>query len=64
MVLQRERITINPVSSVLCPASSAGVAPGAAAAKVGYIRVATFSKQTPEGVRAAIEQLKVRRAQS
>lgn len=36
---------------------SNGAAAGAAG-KLGYIRVATFSKQTGEGVRAALEQLR------
>ncbi len=35
-----------------------GLAPSAPNSKLGYIRVATFSKQTAEKVRAALEELK------
>ena len=38
------------------PGSNGAAAGGAG--KLGYIRVATFSKQTGEGVRAALEQLR------
>ena len=38
-------------------AGSNGAAAGGAG-KLGYIRVATFSKQTGDGVRAALEQLR------
>ena len=34
------------------------LAPSAPDSKLGYIRVATFSKQTAEKVRAALESLK------
>jgi len=42
------------------PASPAlnGNGAGSGSGKLGYIRVATFSKQTGEGVRAALEQLR------
>ena len=61
--LSRERLTFNPVSSQVCrrvgPGPSAnGSSSGAEGdGKVGYIRVATFSKQTTENVKAAIHQL-------
>ena len=51
--LTRQPITFNPVTSDLC-----GV-PAGGGAKTGYIRIATFSKQTPDGVRAAIKSLRV-----
>lgn len=51
--LTRQAITFNPVSSELCAAGTS--APG----KTGYIRIATFSKQTPAGVRAAMKTLQV-----
>lgn len=64
LTLVREKINFNPVSSRLCdgvssssaPPSNAGAASGVG--KVGYIRVATFSKQTPENTRSAIQKLK------
>ena len=66
LTLVREKITFNPVSSRLCEgvSSSSAAAPEAGAAssggdgKLGYIRVATFSKQTPENTRSAIQKLK------
>lgn len=79
VTLKREKIKINPVTSLLCggkasngsSASSAisssaespskGDAPAPAAdsaGKIGYIRVSTFSKQTPENARAALQKLK------
>ena len=69
VTMTRERITFNPVSSQLCStnnSAAAAAAPdgdGAAAAaaggsKIGYIRLATFSKQTPENTRSAIQKLK------
>ena len=63
MQLSRERLTFNPVSSQVCrrggPGPSAdGSGSGAGTdGKVGYIRIATFSKQTTENVKAAIHQL-------
>ncbi|CAL8471979.1 g11521 [Coccomyxa elongata] len=66
LTLVREKIKFNPVSSRLCDGvSSSSAAPSEAGAaspsgdgKVGYIRVATFSKQTPENTRSAIQKLK------
>ncbi len=61
--LSRQRLTFNPVTSQLCKKVALGgeAEEGEAAAeptgKVGYIRVATFSKQTTENVKAAIHQL-------
>jgi len=66
LTLKREKINFNPVSSQLCNGMSSSAAPDAdsgmtsakASSKVGYIRVATFSKQTPENARGAIQKLK------
>lgn len=66
--LQRQRLTVNPVSHQFCKRVPWGLpdAPNVAEAdssssvadsNVGYIRVATFSKQTTEGVKAALHQL-------
>ena len=61
--LSRERLTFNPVSSQVCrrtgpgPSASGGSSVAEGDGKVGYIRVATFSKQTTENVKAAIHQL-------
>ncbi len=52
--LTRQPITFNSVTSDLCGAPPEG------GAKTGYIRIATFSKQTPDGVRAAMKSLRVR----
>ena len=38
--------------------NSSGGGGGARGRKVGYIRVSTFSKQTPENARAALQRLK------
>ena len=40
------------------PGSNSNSAAAGGGGKLGYIRVATFSKQTGEGVRAALEQLR------
>ena len=54
VTLTREKIEFNPVTSQLC----ASVSPSAlassseASGKLGYIRLATFNKQTPERARA------------
>ena len=67
LTLVREKINFNPVSSQLCSgASSSTVSDGAGeeaasssgSGKVGYIRVATFSKQKAENARNAIQKLK------
>lgn len=66
LTLVREKINFNPVSSRLCNGvssssaalSEAGAASSSGDGKVGYIRVATFSKQTPENTRIAIQKLK------
>lgn len=66
LTLKREKINFNPVSSQLCGSVSSSAAPDAdsgvtsskASSKVGYIRVATFSKQTPGNARNAIQKLK------
>ena len=64
LVLVREKINFNPVSSQLCGSASAAggsagkVASSSGSGRVGYIRVATFSKQTAENARSAIQKLK------
>lgn len=55
--LTRQAITFNPVSSELCSRGSSNAVSGILDGKTGYIRVATFSKQTADGVRAAIKSL-------
>jgi len=58
--LSRQRLTFNPVTSQLCKRVSLGGEEeglGEPTGKVGYIRVATFSKQTTENVKAALHQL-------
>ena len=50
LALTRRKVKFNPVTSRLC-----GGAP-----RTGYLRVSTFSKQTAEGVAAAMQELKVR----
>lgn len=58
LTLTRQPIIIDPVDVMLCP-SSGGYAPSAApTSKLGYIRIATFSKQTAEKTRDAITTLK------
>ncbi|KAK9905938.1 hypothetical protein WJX75_009244 [Coccomyxa subellipsoidea] len=72
VTLVREKINFNPVSSQLCGSASASAASGGAgeaasssgSGRVGYIRVATFSKQTAENARSAIEKLKSEGADS
>ena len=56
--LSRERITLRPVSFQMCGAVDRGVGPGDASGKLGYVRVATFNKQTTESAKAAFRQLK------
>ena len=67
VTLKREKIKINPVTTQLCGSASRAVteadpsaeAPAAdGAGKIGYIRVATFSKQTPDSARAALQKLR------
>lgn len=65
IVLKREKIKINPVTSQLCGQASSSTevsAPGTpevdSSGKIGYIRVATFSKQTPDNARSALQKLK------
>jgi len=52
LALTRRKVKFNPVTSRLC-----GGTP-----RTGYLRVSTFSKQTAEGVGAALRALKVRAA--
>lgn len=60
-VLSRQRLTFNPVTSQLCKKVSLGSDEAGLATtpsgKVGYIRVATFSKQTTDNVKTALHQL-------
>ena len=58
VTLTREKIDFNPVSSQLCSSSSSSGGGGSSSAKTGYIRLATFNKQTPERARAALQKLK------
>ncbi|KAG7674593.1 putative C-terminal processing peptidase, chloroplastic [Nannochloris sp. 'desiccata'] len=56
--LTRQPIKINPVDSAICT-TSGNYAPNAApTSKLGYIRIATFSKQTVEKFEAALASLK------
>ena len=50
LALTRRKVMFNPVTSRLC-----GGTP-----RTGYLRVSTFSKQTAEGVAAALRALKAR----
>ena len=66
MTLKREKIKINPVTSQLCSSPSNSISetgqseepPAISTGKIGYIRVSTFSKQTPENARSALQKLK------
>ena len=66
VTLKREKIKINPVTAQLCGSPSSSISeaspsaelPAASTGKIGYIRVATFSKQTPENARSALQKLK------
>ena len=62
--LQRQRIINNPVSSQLCqrvPLGEVADQPDNFG-KVGYIRVATFSKQTTDNVKTALHKLQAEKA--
>lgn len=56
VTLTREKIDFNPVSSQLCSSSSSDGS--SSNGKTGYIRLATFNKQTPERARTALQKLK------
>lgn len=65
ITLKREKIKINPVTSQLCGQASSSTEAGGpetlkvdSTGKIGYIRVATFSKQTPDNARSALQKLK------
>ncbi|CAL5221069.1 g3193 [Coccomyxa viridis] len=66
VTLKREKIKINPVTSQLCSSPSSSTSEtsqsaeptAASTGKIGYIRVSTFSKQTPENARSALQKLK------
>lgn len=61
--LIRQRLTFNPVSSQVCKKVPWGAralpggesAPDEGESTLGYIRVATFSKQTTENIKAALQ---------
>lgn len=57
--LKRERVTNKSVTSQLCTSVSRSLLADSKAdpGKLGYIRVATFNKQTAENVQAAIQHL-------
>ena len=56
--LTRERIAIKPVTSQMCESISRTVGPAESTGKLGYVRIATFNKQTTESAKAAFRQLK------
>ena len=58
VLLTRKPIKINPVDSAVCSTSGKYIADGEVDSKLGYIRVATFSKQTVEKVQDALTSLK------
>lgn len=58
VVLTRQKIATTPVSSQLCSSVSSSVGPASASGKLGYVRIATFNKQTTESAKAAFRQLK------
>ena len=66
VTLKREKIKISAVTSQLCSSPSSSVLdasqleePAAASnGKIGYIRVSTFSKTTPENAKSALQKLK------
>jgi len=63
IALIRREIKINPVDSALCGTSGRYAPDAAPSSKLGYIRVGTFSKQTAEKVRAALNDLRAGGAQ-
>ena len=66
VTLKREKIKISAVTSQLCSspsrsvvdASQSGDPAAASQGKIGYIRVSTFSKTTPENAKSALQKLK------
>ena len=58
VTLTRQKISYNPVSTKLCGAVGSAVGPKGADSKLGYIRVATFNKQTSDSFRQALDKLK------
>lgn len=58
VTLTRQPIQYQPVTSELCRGGGGGA--DGSTPPLGYIRVATFSKQTPDAVRDAIRSLQVR----
>ena len=55
--LTRRKISFDPVAMHLCPSGGSGSG-SEAAGKLGFIRIATFNKRTPQNARAAIRQLR------
>ncbi len=60
LVLTREKLAVNPVSSELCSDVAPSVGPAGVSGPLGYIRVATFSSKTSEAFTDAVIDLKVR----
>lgn len=58
VTLTRQPIQYQPVASELC-GSGSGSGGADSSKPLGYIRVSTFSKQTPDALRDAIRALKV-----
>ena len=58
VTLTREKIANVPVSHQMCPSVSSTVGPANASGKLGFVRIATFNKQTTESAKAAFRQLK------
>ena len=57
--LIRRKIRINPVSYALCSPASASLGGNSEGGKVGYVRLATFNKNTADATREALLDLKV-----
>ena len=58
VTLTREKIANAPVSHQICPSVSSTVGPANASGKLGFVRIATFNKQTTESAKDAFRQLK------
>ena len=58
VTLTREKIANAPVSHQLCSSVSNSVGPASTSGKLGFVRIATFNKQTTESAKAAFRQLK------
>lgn len=58
VTLTREKIASAPVSHQMCSSVSNTVGPTGSSGKLGFVRIATFNKQTTENAKAAFRQLK------